>query len=433
MSDLEGSDIEVKLRIGLGSPPVADFEAWQSRHGDAVAYLNPIVTAMYRRRRLFLVRFASAAAAAVIIVAAAIWVCVPQERTFAQTINAINRAATISWKIEWFDRLVSVDGKRTWLRAAPRWERSYLSPGRWRDVRYDQDGAIASVDIEDTGTGKVLHLNMKKKEAMLKNEPSGQFGPGRPFDGIAKILESKPIVFAGQRDVDGVKINVFRHHQEFPQGGGQSIEIWLDAESKRLVGYCTTPGDDYFDPTTAPDRDNPAEDRFSKGTIAGSINRDIVFDAQLDPSLFSLTPPEGFTVVVPPQRPKVTEDQMIEWLRLAAEANDGVFLELDRGANFKWHNAIATKAESDRSAAEQQYMKVAHRHMLDGNRRPVQDFADEFAEARSFRYLGKGLKLGSGDQIVCFYKLKSTGKYRALFGDLRVADIDPRRLPMPVD
>lgn len=159
-------------------------------------------------------------------------------------------------------------------------------------------------------------------------------------------------------------MNVFRHHREFPHGGGESIEIWLDAESKRLFGYCTTPGDDYFDPTTAPDRNNPAEERFSKGTIAGVINRDILFDAQLDPSLFSLTPPEGFTIVEPPQRPKINEDLMIEWLRLSARANDGVFVELDRGVNLEWHNGIAKKPESDRSEAEQRYMNVAHRHIL---------------------------------------------------------------------
>ena len=200
-----------------------------------------------------------------------------------------------------------------------------------------------------------------------------------------------------------------------------------------MFGYCTTPGNDYFDPTTAPDRDNPAEERFSKGTIAGVINREIVFDAQLDPALFSLKPPEGFTIVEPPQRPKVNEDEMIEWLRLSARANDGVFVELDRGFNIEWHNEIAEKTQSDRSEAEQQYMKVARRHMLDGNRVPVREFMDAFTEPRSFRYLGKGVELGSGDSIVCFYKLKSTGKYRAVYGDLRVTDIDPKKLPLPVD
>ncbi len=77
----------------------------------------------------------------------------------------------------------------------------------------------------------------------------------------------------------------------------------------------------YFDPKTAPDRDAVAEEKFSKGTIAVSINRDIVLDAQLDPSLFSLTPPSGFEIVNPPPRVVVTEDLMLEWLRLSAEAN----------------------------------------------------------------------------------------------------------------
>jgi outer membrane lipoprotein-sorting protein len=433
MNELPDSKLDEQLRTAMGPAPTADFDAWRSRHGDALAHLNPVVTAMYHRRRQLLVRLASAALAAAIIAPVAMWVFVPQEPTFAQTINAINKAESISWTIAWYDRITSEDGNRTWLRKAPRWERSYLAPSRWRDVRYDEDGTIASVDIEDATAGKVLHLDMKKKEAMLKNEPSGQFGPGKPFEGIANILESKPIEFAGQREVDGVKVNVFRHQREVQHGGREGTEIWLDAESKRLVGYCNTPGNDFFDPATTPDRDNPPEERFSKGTIAGVIHRDIVFDAQLDPALFSLTPPEGFTIVEPPERPTITEDLMIEWLRLSARANDGVFIDLDRGFNLEWHNAIEKKEKSDRSEAEQQYMTVTHRHILDGNYRPVQEFADEFTESRSFRYLGKGVKLGSGERIVCFYKLKSTGKYRAVYGDLSVKDVEPKELPLPVE
>ncbi len=433
MNERDDSSFEARLRNGLGTPPAADFEAWRRRHGDAVAYLNPVVTATYRRRRLLLVRVASGAAAAAIIAAAATWAFVSQQRTFAQTIDAISQAEAITWTISFYERMYSVDGSRTWLRAVPRRERSYLAPSMWRDVRYDEDGAIVSVDIEDAAVGKVLRLNMKTREAMLKNEPSGQFGDGKPFGGIAKILQTKSIEFAGQRTVDGVHVNAFRHHRKFPHGDSESIEIWLDRETKQLVGYCTTPGDDFFDPSTAPDRDNPPEEHFSIGTIAGSIDHHIVLNAQLDRSLFSLTPPEGFTIVEPPARPKITEELLIQWLRLSAEANGGVFLELERGLNLSWHNAIANKPEADRTAAEQEYMTVTYRHMLDGTYRPVENFAVEFTEPRSFRYLGQGVKLGSGDRLVCFYKLKSTQTYRAVYGDLRVADVDPRDLPLPVD
>jgi hypothetical protein len=43
------------------------------------------------------------------------------------------------------------------------------------------------------------------------------------------------------------------------------------------------------------------------------------------------------------------------------------------------------------------------------------------------------VKLGSSERIICFYKLKSTGKYRAIFGDLSVKDVEPKELPLPVE
>ena len=282
-------------------------------------------------------------------------------------------------------------------------------------------------------TSDVLTLNMQQRTATLTKAPSGQFGKGLPFEHVATILKNEPLEFFGQQNADGVKTNVFRHVRELSHGRGESMEIWLDAESKRLVKYCTTPGNDYFDPQTAPDRHNVAEAQFSKGTIAGVIHRDIAFDAQLDPSLFSLTPPTGFVIVDPPQRVKVTEELMIQWLRLSAEANGGVFLGLERGINMQWHNAIVEKPETERTAAEQKYVVAAYEHIRNGNTIPVQEFADSFTVASSFRYLGKGIQLGDKDRIVCFYKFKSTGTYRAVYGNLSVKDVNVNVLPLPVE
>lgn len=308
MCESENFDLEIRIREALGTPPAADFDAWQRRHGDSLACLSPALTATQHRRRVFLIRIASATAAAAGIVAVAVWGFSSDKRTFAQTINTIEKAETITWTITWYDRMYSTDRERTWLRVHPRWERSYLSPNKWRDVRYNSDGSVAFVDIEDASTGEVLHLNMVDKEAVLKNEPSGQFGRGGPFEGLRGILDSKPIEFAGQRQVDGVRVNVFRYVRGLPDGGTESTEFWLDEKTERLVGYCVSPGDVFFDPRTAPDRENSAEDDFSQATNAGVIVHDIVYDAQLDPSSFSMTPPEGFTVIESPQRPNITEE-----------------------------------------------------------------------------------------------------------------------------
>jgi len=331
-----------------------------------------------------------------------------------------------------YHRLTSEDGKRTWLRKGPRWERSWMAPGRFRDVRYDQDGTVATVDIEDVATQKVLQLNIKKKEATLKNEPSGQFGPGTPFSDVTKALQSESMELVGQREVDGRMVNVFRRQRSFPRGDSESYEYWLEAESKRLIRYITSRGNEYFDPETAPDRNNAAEQRFKKGTIAGGIKSNIVLNAKLDPSLFSLTPPEGFTIVEPKQRPKISEEQLVEWLRVSARANGETFVDSEHGLARERQIEIADKAEADRTEVEQQYETLAHKHLLDRNHVPMSRFAEETAEPRTFRYLGKGVKLGMGERVVCFYKLQGAGKYRAIYGDLSVKDVDPRDLPLPV-
>jgi len=52
-------------------------------------------------------------------------------------------------------------------------------------------------------------------------------------------------------------------------------------------------------------------------------------------------------------------------------------------------------------------------------------FANEYTAGGRFRYLGAGVKLGSADRIVLFYRLKRTGTYRAVYGDLTVKDVKP--------
>ena len=77
-------------------------------------------------------------------------------------------------------------------------------------------------------------------------------------------------------------------------------------------------------------------------------------------------------------------------------------------------------------------VELSQKHFRNRNSYVVWSFAEVYAEPGSLQYMGKGVKLGSADRIVCWYKLKSTGKYRAVFGDLSVKDVDPKDLPLPV-
>ena len=58
------------------------------------------------------------------------------------------------------------------------------------------------------------------------------------------------------------------------------------------------------------------------------------------------------------------------------------------------------------------------------------------ADWLSFRYFGKGVKLGDKDAIVCWYKLKDAkdpNTYRVVYGDLSVKDVAAKDLPLPVE
>jgi hypothetical protein len=61
-------------------------------------------------------------------------------------------------------------------------------------------------------------------------------------------------------------------------------------------------------------------------TVAGGgfVDHDIVYDTTLDDSLFSLSPPAGYELTTE-DRPKVTEQQMIDYFGIVAEYNDKTF------------------------------------------------------------------------------------------------------------
>jgi hypothetical protein len=225
-------------------------------------------------------------------------------------------------------------------------------------------------------------------------------------------------------------VNVFRFHREQSH---TSFDIWIDAKTKRLVGL-TDPGTDCFDLATAPDRNNPPENKISKGELAGSVTSNIVFDAQLDANLFSLTPPEGFQFVPEPPRPTVTEADLIEWLGVTARFNNGAFADTPFEADIKEkHNQAARKDKADRTDAEQRYLDLWSKQALSNRHSyPIWDFAEEYAVPGSFRYLGKGVKLGDKDRIVCWYKLKDAKDpktYRVVYGDLSVKTLHRKIYP----
>jgi outer membrane lipoprotein-sorting protein len=421
--------LEEKLRAALGSPKSPDFDGWLSQHKAAVAYLNPITTARLHNKRTLLTWAGRAMVAlAACALVAIFWKNGGEEASFAQAITAVESAQTVTWKTTVYSRAASKDGKQTWL-MADRMVFAYKSPGHYRATWYDHDGKTEAIEIVDQENKKFLYLNIKSKRATWKNQLLNLYGSDGPMSALAsgKILEHKDVALVGQRKVGDTTANVFRFHL---RGDGSSFDVWVDANTKQLLGY-SSPGADVFDPDTMADRNNPPG-KFFRATILGGITDNIVVDAKLDDKLFDMTIPEGFEVVIEPPFLKVTEADMIEYLGTSARFNGGVFGERLRGFDLKQFNAAAKKQKTDRTDAEQKMIDLWDRHMKNRTTTPWWDFAEEYAEPKTFRYIGEGVKLGDADRIVCWYKLKDTGKWRAVYGDLSVKDVDPKDLPLSV-
>jgi outer membrane lipoprotein-sorting protein len=433
MNDRKPDDaFDQKLRAALGAAGTPDFEAWTQRHADAVACLNPAVIERQRRKRKLLMRTAKAMLAAAAC-AAVIWSILPQKVSFAQAIKRLEGAKSITWTHTVYRRSTSADGKRTWI-SQTRSAFAYLN-GVWRLTEYDDAGNARYVHIVDGTSGRKLNLDLKDKTAddwrtglWVKNGPRG------PFGWVADALEQKPLEFVGRNQVRGKTVNVFLFHREYASGDRTRDEVWINPQSKEVVGVSETSGD-VFDPDNLPDKGNRPEKKFSNEVGLGVIDDDFDYDAKIDPDDFRFEPPPGYTLVPNPVK-SVTEADLVEWFGAIARVNDDTFPSHwmpDGGLDMRLFSKIRDKKKAERTQPEQKIVDLYERYLARGETEsPVNRFLREHAAPGSFCYVGVGVKLETPDRLVCWYKPKSGGKLRAIYADLTARGVTPPDLPLPV-
>ena len=143
------------------------------------------------------------------------------------------------------------------------------------------------------------------------------------------------------------------------------------------------------------------------------------------------------------QRDRVTEKEMIEYLGILADFNGKQFPE-EAFLNWKLLDKITRAQRKPRKDLTEAERKLLDTDMRYGWRfgtthnAPLLVFffwdPDSTVE-ESFRYLGKGVKLGDKDRIVCWYQLKdaqNSNTFRVVYGDLTVKDVVSQDLPLPV-
>jgi hypothetical protein len=436
------NDLDKALTEAFAPPPVVDFDAWQKQHSDALAYLDPQQNKTISKRRSLVTRTIIFATAAIVLLC--VWLGLsdfsdhgPGSGAFAQVLDQIAKAKTITWKTTFYNHATSKDGKRTWIVTETR-QCAYKSPGLYREVDLDKTGKIKWVQITDNIHNRELQLCPEKKEAVIAGI-SASFKDSRgPFEWVNEELKKNNLQWVEKRKTATGEVNIFRHSfRDNANGRNWSYDFWIDQKTKRLVEV-HVPGDDIYDPYNDPGRNNPPEKGFSTVMVGTFINSDINLDAELDESLFQLEPPMDYTIKTK-GLPQMTEKEMVDYLGIAADYNDKTFP--DQVSPFMFSsdrlNKIWYKPKKERTPAEQKlietgdYYRRAGMYMM-----PVHHFVNYNTIEMSFLYLGKGVKLGDKDRIVCWYKLKDAkdpSTYRVVYGDLSVKDVAPEDLPLPVE
>ena len=165
-----------------------------------------------------------------------------------------------------------------------------------------------------------------------------------------------------------------------------------------------------------------------------TVIKNIEFDVPLEESLVSMEVPAGYTmkdiaIHIEETTPdnhlsNATEEDLVESLRIWAEIIlDGAFPDAIGTDHFiKQAAPLGYKMASLRlpvSEGEQLFHKF-QRGMI---------FLQKFEFGGKWGYAGKGVKLGDADKIILWYQPQGSNTYRAIYGDLRVAEVAEEDLP----
>ena len=314
---------------------------------------------------------------------------------FAKVMEQIRKASACTYTMT-----IMTEGQPTM-----RMKTSYKDPGRMRMESSTPGAPGNATSIADINKKKLILLQPLSKQCFTfdltgNTTPSPQSAQINLFEDLRRIPDSgaKPI---GTKEIGGIKAVGFHASQ-----AGMSYTIWADPGQPKilLIEY---------------------ESENIKG-MKGEIS-DFNFDAQLDDSIFSVDPPEGYAVTngksLKMESP--SEETFIKFLRKWAEDTEGdLFLpSLDQAGMMKSGMARKKTAPKPPTAMGQEFMKQVHESTIGLM------FVMQMTKANDFHYAGEGITLGEAQKPICWYKPTGSQNYRVIYGDLSIRETAPGNLP----
>ena len=275
-----------------------------------------------------------------------------------------------------------------------------------------REGNELSIDIINWNTGHHLQL-MPPSTArlnLLPARPVQTNGPRLLAGQLKPWAVHTTAIPQGRTNIAGRLADGFLFEAERPFTSVRSV-VWADIENRLPVRVETFTRYKAEDPT---------------GRMTGDqheVLSDFTFNAPLDQALFSVTPPEGYTVVTQDQRvavapPPATEATLVEGLKLWAGLNDNMFP--DELTNLELvHVILRTEARDQKNnktlMAMYGALEFVRQHHLTG---------------RPWHYTGKGVKLDEKDRPVFQYQPAVAGPFHVIYADLSVREV-PAGQPPP--
>jgi outer membrane lipoprotein-sorting protein len=338
----------------------------------------------------------AAAAAIIIVVLIGLHQIGGSTPAFAEIIQPFLTARTAA-----FQMTMQVEGAPTQT-----FDCYYSEPIRMRQISKEQDAIV----ISDLLKGKIISLIPAQKRAFvieLENMPEDRdqsefnmFAEIRKHIIEAQESEDASVEFLGENKING--LTVIGYHVRKP---GLDMTIWADPQTKLPVQITNTTGPVTYTMT------------------------DIVFDVELDESLFSLDIPDDYTVhtrLVDASEP--TEEDLVNMFYIWAEYMDGNF-----PSAFE-RSVLSEFMQYQRQKMKDQGIEPTEESVLD-----LQNIIQEINRGGMFvmtlpadsnwHYAGKDVKFGQADKPIFWYKPEGSEIYRVIYGDLRVEDVAPENLP----
>lgn len=335
---------------------------------------------------------------------------------FADTIEEISKAhsVTYNWTIYGEDKLLSTSEQMV---------------NEYGVTRYVLPHGV--VMVYDRNSGKSLQLTPQLEKAVITYRVGREDKPKGLINYLEWLsnLHEESGQFEEQEEIDGKIAHVFVVERDF-----RKTTIWVDPETNlpvRVELVSLPAGGDIIVPKmTLHERDFGGEGNDSRTiTITGNgvqgrrtiIWSDFVWNPELDDSLFSLEPPEDYSVEeIMFDVSDRGEDGLIDALAFWTEMSGGLFPSSinELGDPNKVRPMLIEKFDGE-GDPKQEFDQAVHQMNL------IMKglwFAQKCKVEDNWYYAGDKVRLGESDRPVCWWESEDSDAFRAIYGDLSLAD-----------